>query len=246
MVLQSATEARAATVTIGQNMGTTMTRPLLPVRQNRLTPRASAKRTQIIDTALRQFAQRGYEDVRVSDIAHELSIAKGSIFQHFSSKEGLFLEVYKRAASSFPKYLDVPAGVREGGFFEILRYWLFHTEHLVQEDWLRYRIVLLGNYCTNLVLKREINRFQAADDPYGRMPLIRLGLERGELRKDLDVEMIVSVIDWMMERFQDTLVSAEMDPGLFRHQNGASGQNEARINQLLQLLRRAIGAPSER
>lgn len=222
------------------------TKPLLPVRQSRLTPRASAKRTQIIDTALSHFAQRGYEDVRVADIAQALSIAKGSIFQHFNSKEGLFLEVYKRAASCLPKYLDVPAEVRNGGFFEILRYWLLHTEYLVQEDWLRYRVVLLGNYCTNLMLKREINRFQVAEDPYGRMPLIRLGLERGELRKDLDVEMIVSVLDWMMERFQDTLVSAEMDPGLFRRQNGVPGQNEGRINQLLQLLRRAIGTPSER
>jgi AcrR family transcriptional regulator len=217
-----------------------------PSRQTRPSPRASSKRTQIIDTALRHFAQRGYEEVRVADIAKELSIAKGSIFQHFASKEGLFLEVYKRAASSFPKYLDVPEGVRQGGFFEVLRYWLFHTEHLVQEDWLRYRVVLLGNYCTNLVLKREINRFQVSEDPYGRMPLIRFGLERGELRRDLDVEMIVSVIDWMMERFQDTLVSAEMDPGLFRRQNGMPGQNETRINQLLQLLRRAIGATSER
>jgi AcrR family transcriptional regulator len=222
----------------------TMTRPLSS--RQPLSARASNKRTQIIDTALRHFAQRGYEDVRVADIAKELSIAKGSIFQHFTSKEGLFLEVYKRAASSFPKYLDVSEEIRRGGFFEILRYWLFHTEHLVQEDWLRYRVVLLGNYCTNLVLKREINRFQVTEDPYGRMPLIRFGLERGELRKDLDVEMIVSVIDWMMERFQDTLVSAEMDPGLFRRQNGMPGQNEARINQLLQLLRRAIGATPER
>jgi AcrR family transcriptional regulator len=222
----------------------TMTRPLSS--RQPLSARASNKRTQIIDAALRHFAQRGYEDVRVADIAKELSIAKGSIFQHFTSKEGLFLEVYKRAASSFPKYLDVSEEIRRGGFFEILRYWLFHTEHLVQEDWLRYRVVLLGNYCTNLVLKREINRFQVTEDPYGRMPLIRFGLERGELRKDLDVEMIVSVIDWMMERFQDTLVSAEMDPGLFRRQNGMPGQNEARINQLLQLLRRAIGATPER
>jgi AcrR family transcriptional regulator len=224
----------------------TVTRPSPASRQPALSARASSKRAQIIDTALRHFAQRGYEDVRVADIAKELSIAKGSIFQHFISKEGLFLEVYKRAASSFPKYLDVPPEVRQAGFFEILRYWLFHTEHLVQEDWLRYRVVLLGNYCTNLVLKREINRFQVSEDPYGRMPLIRFGLERGELRKDLDVEMIVSVIDWMMERFQDTLVSAEMDPGLFRRQNGIAGQNEARINQLLQLLRRAIGATTER
>lgn len=218
--------------------------PILPpARRSKPSARAIAKRTHILDAAILHFAQHGYDSVRVADIAAELDIAKGSIFQHFGSKEGLFLEVFKRATSAFQKYLDVPSEVRDQGFFEILRYWLLHTEHLVQEDWIRYRISLLGNYCSNLVLKREINRFIAAEDPYGRIPFIRFGIERGELRKDLDMEMIISVIDWMMERFQDTLVTAEMDPGLFRRQNGIPGQNEARIEQLLQLLRRAIGAP---
>ena len=59
-----------------------------------------------------------------------LGIAKGSIFQHFGSKDGLFFEVYKRAVRSFPKYLDAPADVRAAGFFDILYYWLVRTEHL--------------------------------------------------------------------------------------------------------------------
>ena len=130
-------------------------------------PRTEAKRARIVEVAMRHFARQGYEAARVSDIAEELGIAKGSIFQHFGSKDGLFFEVYKRAVRSFAKYLDVPAEVREGGFFEVLRHWLARTEHLVHEDWIPYRISLLGNYGTDLVLKREINRFLLSEDPYG-------------------------------------------------------------------------------
>src|SRR5215813_2450614 len=159
----------------------------MPVR-----PRSEGKRALIVDAAMRHFAEHGYHAARVGDIATVLGIAKGSIFQHFGSKDGLFFEVYKRAVRSFPKYLDAPVEVRKEGFFAVLRYWLSCTEHLVHEDWIPYRISLLGNYGTDLVLKREINRFLISEDPYGTVAFVRFGLEHRELRDDLDVEMMVS------------------------------------------------------
>jgi TetR/AcrR family transcriptional regulator len=218
--------------------------PPLYQRQPPPRPRSEAKRTRIIDAATQHFAEHGYHAARVGDIATALGIAKGSIFQHFGSKDGLFFEVYKRAVRSFAKYLDAPAEVRQAGFFEVLRYWLVCTEHLLREDWIPYRISLLGNYGTDLVLKREINRFLIAEDPYGTVSFVRFGLERGELRKDMDIEMIVSILDWMMERFQDALLTAELDPGLFRRQGETAEKKEARIQQFLAVLERAIGCTS--
>src|SRR6202521_3181325 len=204
-------------------------------------PRSEAKRVRIIEAATRHFAEHGYNAARVGDIAAALGIAKGSIFQHFGSKDGLFFEVYKRSVRSFAKYLEAPANIREAGFFEVLRYWLVRTEHLVHEDWIPYRISLLGNYGTDFILKREINRFLISEDPYGTVTFVRFGLERGELRKDMDIEMIVSILDWMMERFQDALLTAELDPGLFRKQGEMPEKKEARIQQFLAVLQRAVG-----
>ncbi|MGH9499242.1 MAG: TetR/AcrR family transcriptional regulator [Terriglobales bacterium] len=217
---------------------------VVPPRHRSLSahPRSEGKRTRIVDAAMRHFAEQGYDAARVGDLAAMLGIAKGSIFQHFGSKDGLFFEVYKKAVRSFPRYLDAPAEVREGGFFEVLRYWLTRTEHLVREDWIPYRVSLLGNYGTNLALKREINRFLVAEDPYGTVAFVRFGLERRELRGDLDVEMMVSILDWTMERFQDALLTEELDPGLFRRQGGPAEKKEARITQFLDVLQRAIGA----
>src|SRR6202050_2573673 len=205
-------------------------------------PRSEAKRSRIVDTAMKYFAENGYHAARVAYMPAALGIAKGSIFQHFGSKDGLFFEVYKKAVRSFPRYLDAPAEVRQAGFFEVLRYWLVRTEHLVHEDWIPYRISLLGNYGTDLVLKREINRFLISEDPYGTVNFVRFGLERHELSGDLDIEMIVSILDWMMERFQDALLTAELDPGLFRRQGELAEKKEARIQQFLSVLQRAIGA----
>jgi TetR/AcrR family transcriptional regulator len=212
------------------------------MRQQAPRPRSEAKRSRIIDAAMQHFAENGYHAARVGDIAAALGIAKGSIFQHFGSKDGLFFEVYKRAVRSFSKYLDAPADVRAAGFFEVLYYWLVRTEHLLHEDWIPYRISLLGNYGTDLVLKREINRFLTTEDPYGTVAFVRFGIDRGELRKDMDVEMIVSLLDWTFERFQDALLTAELDPGLFRRQGEMPEKKEARIRQFLALLQGAVGA----
>jgi TetR/AcrR family transcriptional regulator len=215
-------------------------------RQTPARPRSEEKRTRIIEVATQHFAEHGYHAARVGDIAAGLGIAKGSIFQHFGSKDGLFFEVYKRSVRTFSKYLDAPAEVRQAGFFEVLRYWLVHTEHMLHEDWIPYRIALLGNYGTDLVLKREINRFLITEDPYGTVTFVRFGLERRELRRDMDIEMIVSILDWMMERFQDALLTAELDPGLFRRQGELAEKKEARIQQFLAVLQRAIGtAPAK-
>lgn len=221
--------------------------PIAPPRYTRPgtpRPRSEAKRSQIVDAAMQHFAEHGYQAARVGDIAAALGIAKGSIFQHFGSKDGLFFEVYKRAVRSFSKYLDAPAEIRAIGFFEVLYYWLVRTEHLLREDWIPYRISLLGNYGTDLVLKREINRFLTTEDPYGTVAFVRFGIERGDLRKDMDIEMIVSLLDWTFERFQDALLTAELDPGLFRRQGELPEKKEARIRQFLMLLQGAVGAPS--
>jgi hypothetical protein len=62
------------------------------------------------------------------------------------------------------------------------------------------------------------------------------------LRSNLDLEMTVSIVDWTMERFQDALVTEELDPGLFRRGGEVTEKKETRIAQFLDILQRAIGA----
>jgi len=203
--------------------------------------RSEAKRARILETAMRHFAERGYSASRIEDIAMELSIAKGSVFQHFGSKQGLFMAAYKKAVQMLPAYLDCPPQIRTKGFFEIIEYWLGETPHLVREDWIPYRVTLLGNYAIDLELKREINRYLRTEDPYGTVAFVRYGIERGEVRTDMYFEMTLSMVDWLMEKFQDALVTQELDPGLFTRGGERTTSIQVRIDQFVKLLRRAIG-----
>jgi AcrR family transcriptional regulator len=213
------------------------------------TPRnakTKAKRERIVDSAMRQFAEHGYQGAKVEDLAAELGIAKGSVFQHFGSKAGLFLQAYRRAVLTLPAWLDAPDEVQAEGFFATVRFWLERTEHLIKEDWIPNRVVLIGNYGTDLTLKREINRWLVSEDPYGTLEFVEWGQQRGEVRADVDLEIIVSMVDWLSNSLQDALVTEELDPGLFHRLANQPERQRMRVEHFTVLLESAIGAASVR
>ena len=136
---------------------------------------------------------------RSSTIAAELGIAKGSIFQHFGSKAGLFFETYKRAVTALPAWLDAPPKIVDQGFFAIVDYWLRRTEHLVHEDYVPYRVVAdrrVRDRRPHTEARHQL-RFMVSEDPYGTLDFVEYGIRRGEVRDDIDMELIVSMVDWM-------------------------------------------------
>jgi AcrR family transcriptional regulator len=52
----------------------------------------AATRQKIADTALRLFAERGYDAVGIREVAAEADVAVTTLFSHFSSKEALVFE----------------------------------------------------------------------------------------------------------------------------------------------------------
>ena len=60
---------------------------------------------------------------------------------------------------------------------------------------------------------------------------------RGEVRSDVDVEMLASMLDWVAERFQDALVSEDLDPGLIHR---TPERRSMRIREFVEVLRGGI------
>lgn len=50
----------------------------------------------MLRTALRLFAQRGYEAVSISDIAAALGMVKSALYKHYASKQAIFDEIVAR------------------------------------------------------------------------------------------------------------------------------------------------------
>ncbi len=214
--------------------------PRPPVRAG---DRQRAKQDKIIAIAMEHFAARGYEGARAEAIAAAAGVSKGAVFSYFGSKAGLFLATYQAATRTFSKYLDAPEEVLDAGFFATISYWLAQTPHLIHEDWIPYRVALIGSYSADLRLKREIGKYMQREDPYGTAEFVRFGVDRGEVRRDIEIELIISMVDWMIDRCQDAIVTEELDPGLFGYFTQSAQTRQRRVAQFVELLRSAIAAP---
>jgi len=199
------------------------------------------RRERLLGIATAHFAEYGYHDARIDEIAREAGVAKGSVFQYYGSKAGLFVECYERAVRSLPALLDAPASVRARGVYAIVRYWLERAEHLITEDYDAYRVVLVGDYGTDLTIKNELKRLVEDRDPYGVTALIDDGIRRGELRDDIDRDLLVSLFTWLNNAFQGELLQRELEETR-RADPEAEERSRRRIDQFLVVLRSAFGA----
>jgi AcrR family transcriptional regulator len=68
---------------------------------------ASERREQILDVAVRVFAQNGYHSTSMNDVAEAAGVTKPVLYQHFDSKQDLYLalldEVGARMITSITK-----------------------------------------------------------------------------------------------------------------------------------------------
>jgi AcrR family transcriptional regulator len=198
---------------------------------------AQERRDRIVEAAMRHFAEHGYRATRIEDIAREVGVAKGTVFLDFGSKEGLFLAAFQRAVGQLPAWLDAPDEVVAEGFWATLEWWLQRAEELVTSDPVPNRIAVIGRYDAGLGLRRPMDRFMRSEDPYGTLEFVEFGVTRGEVRHDVDPEMLASVLDWVAERFQDALVSEDLDPGLIHRRPERRGM---RIKEFVTIVREGV------
>jgi AcrR family transcriptional regulator len=94
-----------------------------------LTDRSIAsedKRTRILDAAIRVFAQHGYHEARVGDIAEDAGVAHGLLYHYFASKDDvlrtIFVENWGQLIARFRavEIANEPAGEKLEGIAKIL------------------------------------------------------------------------------------------------------------------------------
>jgi TetR/AcrR family fatty acid metabolism transcriptional regulator len=71
------------------------------------------KKEDIIKVAAKLFSQKSFHDVKMDDIAEELSIAKGTIYLYFRSKEKLYLEILEESYEAIEALLENEIAIDE-------------------------------------------------------------------------------------------------------------------------------------
>ncbi len=95
----------------------------------------SQKRQELIDTAIRLFAQHGYHGTGIDRIAEEANVTKKTMYHHFRSKEELILAALKHHDGLFRNFFMKSVGQvsdspyeRLLGIFDVAHAWFSDNE----------------------------------------------------------------------------------------------------------------------
>lgn len=83
--------------------------------------RKQARPSEIIDAGLKEFAEKGFADTRLEDVAHRAGIVKGTIYLYFPSKEALFIAALRDRVTPVIDHVDGLTESYEGSAEELLR-----------------------------------------------------------------------------------------------------------------------------
>lgn len=88
---------------------------------NQETDDNSDKRQRILEGALRAFAEKGFYNTKVSEIANEADVADGTIYLYFKNKDDLLISLFEDRMEWIIERLQKELAGVEGGVVEKVR-----------------------------------------------------------------------------------------------------------------------------
>ena len=170
-------------------------------------------RMRILDAATRLFAEQGYQQTTISEIAKLVGLAEGSIYDHFRGKEDLLLTIPDVWVTKAIDELEVQLLGIEGAFNK-LRKFLWWYIYYIQSEPMTAKVVFL-------FLKTNPNFMESVVYPNVRTfysCLVRIfeeGIESGEMAEDLDPFVARSIVLGTIEHMVIRWLLKEMKYSLF-------------------------------
>jgi AcrR family transcriptional regulator len=202
------------------------------------------KKNKILDAAVDEFALHGFRQASVNRMVERIGIAKGSLFQYFGSKEGLFTVIFDYAVELVRLSLrQVKKETAGEDFFKRIKESMLAGIRFIMRHPRIYRIYLKMIFQEDFPLRTEfLQQVHLFSAEYLR-PVVEAGIARGELRADIDVEMAVFMLDALIDRFLQAYCVSFLDAGANIYQ-APMEEIERKADEFIKLLRTGMGACS--
>jgi AcrR family transcriptional regulator len=159
---------------------------------------------EIVTAAAKVFRTKGYHAATVRDIAEAVGILKGSLYHHFESKEALLYLVVKEPIAQMYRTIAAIAEADLGATEKLRRAILAHLEafdrhypHLFV--YLREREAVKRRF-------REMIGFSPKDYERCWQQILREGVESGEFRPELDLQVtsygLLGMLNWSYKWYE--------------------------------------------
>ncbi len=157
------------------------------------------KQNIILQTAIIEFSEYGYAKASCNRIVKAASISKGSLFQYFGSKEGLFVFVCGRFIQKVKEAVKHTSSIHD--FFDLIR-GVFTAGIVFIDHYPEYFQIYLKITVEHDVPGRDnfLQRVRLFSVDYFGVAC-EYAIAKGLIRADLSVEMIIFSIDAILDKF---------------------------------------------
>jgi len=201
------------------------------------------KRNRVLTEAARLFAERGFAQSDMAQIAARANVSKGSLYDYFESKEDLYISVCRDALRRSRE--AVYGGIKPG--WDIYRqvdhifrkgaaFCLAHPQYVQ----MYLQITSPGMEVFANALTREVEGY-TADHLKSQ---IQDGIQKGIVRRDIDVKLTAFLINTLYIIFLASLVSRhfEIRMKVYLEINGPVDEREAKsqLEKIVSLIERSL------
>ncbi|MEE4198424.1 MAG: TetR/AcrR family transcriptional regulator [Bacteroidales bacterium] len=167
----------------------------------------NATKEHIIFTSFRMFLQKGYREVTMSMLVKATGLSKGAFYHYFENKEQLFGETLDTLFFSVSPFYQEPEIAFERSFYESMGQYIENIKRMGErvQQYLGSDTSELSYYRLMLDVASYAPEFRAKIERANRNELIfwqkivRHGIDRGELKPDLDLEILARHFHWLQD-----------------------------------------------
>ncbi len=200
------------------------------------------KQERVLDAALTEFADQGYQAASLNRLVAQAGIAKGSLYQYFPNKEGIFRHIFQFALGQVQRTLTtVKEETLEEGFFVRLEKSLLAGVAFLREHPRIFGLYLRIQFDKNVPFREELLAAVRRHAAAYFASLVRRARARGELRPGVPEPAVLFLLDALFDRFLQAVAVPSLDMTLSLHQAPADEVRQ-RIHELVHLLKEGLAA----
>jgi len=169
-----------------------------------------ARRRQILDASMQLFAQNGFDQTSLAEIADAVGVSKGVISYHFDGKRDLGEEVIRRSLREYGSYVQERIARKPGGRDKLLEF-VDACLDFIAENVDFYMVYLDVQGCFGTAEeKRSMLEFVNSRTRELLTEIIEQAKSEGAIRKRVSTRNLADVVQAMVDGIQSQ-IAAEPD-----------------------------------
>jgi TetR/AcrR family transcriptional regulator len=157
------------------------------------------KQNRIVNAAMKEFAQKGYDRASTNEIVKEAGISKGLLFHYFQNKKQLYLFLYDYFMEVLTEEIYKKIDLSESDFFVRI-----HRVSMVKMDVLKeypelFRFIEIAYMEESREVKVELDKRKKefTDINVNR---VYEGIDVTKFKKEMDITKALKIITWTFEK----------------------------------------------